>query len=186
MELTGDIEAFVKAVASGAVEVYNEFSLQHELGIFLRNRHGNHRVQFERNVSYFDLSKASLEKKEIDVVVMPQNSAEPLAAIELKYPRNGQIPEQMFSFCRDIAFLEQLRVDGFRAAYFLAFVDDSLFYSGNSDRIYGFFRGGVPITGNIRKPTGAKDKVVHISGTYTVNWQPVAGSTRYCLLRVSG
>lgn len=33
-------------------EVYNEFSLQHELGIYLREnlqKHGNFKVQFEKN-----------------------------------------------------------------------------------------------------------------------------------------
>ncbi len=28
--------------------------------------------------------------------------------LELKYPRNGQHPEQMFSFCKEIAFVEEL------------------------------------------------------------------------------
>ncbi len=30
------------------------------------------------------------------------------AVVELKFPRNGQHPEQMYSFCKDIVFAEQL------------------------------------------------------------------------------
>lgn len=184
MELARNIEDFIKTIASGEVEVYNEFSVQHELGIFLRRGLGGYRVQFERNVSYFGLQKSSLEKREIDIVVMPKSSNEPLCAIELKYPRNGQVPEQMFSFCKDIAFLEQLRTGGFGSAYFLALADDPSFYSGNTTGIYSLFRNGSPITGTIGKPTGSRDKAVHVAGKYTASWQPVSGSMCYCLLSV--
>lgn len=184
MELARDIQNFVNTIASGEIEVYNEFSLQHELGVFLRRRLDSHRVQFERNISHFSLPKSSFEKKEIDIVVIPDSSIEPLCAIELKYPRNGQIPEQMYSFCKDITFLEQLKSSGFKSAYFLVLADDPLFYSGNPSGIYGLFRNGKTITGTIVKPTGAKDKMVHIEGKYTASWQPVSGSTRYCLISI--
>jgi hypothetical protein len=132
MQLDRQIEDFVKAVGSGVVEIYNEFSLQHELGLFLRNRLTGCKVQFERNVSHFKLSKSALEKKEIDIAVTSTKSGEYLSAIELKYPRNGQVPESMFSFCKDIAFLEQLVSSGFQSAYFLALADHPHFYSGVS------------------------------------------------------
>ncbi|MCE7913083.1 MAG: hypothetical protein DYH15_00080 [Nitrosomonas sp. PRO4] len=38
------IETFFDQVRSGEIEIYNEFSLQHELGIFLRNLMPNHKV----------------------------------------------------------------------------------------------------------------------------------------------
>ena len=178
MQLDCQIEDFAKAVGSGAVEIYNEFSLQHELGVFLR------KVQFERNVSHFKLQKYALEKKEIDIAITSEASGERLSAIELKYPRNGQVPESMFSFCKDIAFLEQLVSSGFRSAYFLALADDPLFYSGSCNGIYGYFRGGNPITGQITKPTGTKDKQINITGTYTASWLPVSGRTKFCLVRI--
>ncbi|MDD4965285.1 MAG: hypothetical protein PHI11_15370 [Gallionella sp.] len=184
MQLDRQIEDFLKEVGSGAVEIYNEFSLQHELGIFLRNQLGGCKVQFERNVSHFKLQKAALEKKEIDITVTSVDSGERLSAIELKYPRNGQVPESMFSFCKDIAFLEQLVSSGFQSAYFLAIADDQLFYSGNCSGIYGHFRGGNPITGKITKPTGSKDKQVSIMGSYTASWLPVSGNKKFCLVRV--
>lgn len=48
------IEEFVKTKISENV-VYNEFSLQHELGIFLREKlkKEHFKVEFERNVKFF-------------------------------------------------------------------------------------------------------------------------------------
>ena len=183
MNIALQIRSFAQAVGNGTIDIYNEFSLQHELGLYLRTQLGNGKVQFERNVSYFKLAKASFEKKEIDIAVT-SDSGEGLSAIELKYPRNGQVPESMYSFCKDIAFLEQLVAAGFQSAYFLAIADSKLFYSGANEGIYGLFRGGVSITGNISKPTGAKDTKVTISGSYTASWQPVSGATKFCLIEV--
>ena len=103
MELKETIEDFVKHVIAGDIEVYNEFSLQHELGIFLRGRLTDYKIQFERNTKSFNISNTV--KHEIDIVVF--NDKEKYA-IELKYPQNGQYPEQMFSFVKDIKFMEML------------------------------------------------------------------------------
>lgn len=185
MELDQHIEDFAKAVGSGDVEVYNEFSLQHELGLFLRNRLSDCKVQFERNVAHFNMSKSEFEKKEIDIAITSKDSTARIGAVEQKYPRNGQVPESLFSFCKDIAFLEQLVSGGFQVAYFLALADHPHFYSGNPTGIYGHFRAGVPITGKITKPTGAKDHQITITGSYIANWLPVTGDTKFCLVRVA-
>ena len=77
--------------------IYNEFSLQHELGIFLRKRLSNiYKVEFERNISFF-LGKENskkLIKKEIDIVIYDKEKNKKIA-IELKRPLNGQYPEHM-------------------------------------------------------------------------------------------
>ena len=91
--------------------------------------------------------------KPLSVFSNPQNA---IAALELKYPRNGQYPEQMFSFCKDIAFLESLVASGFQRAFFVAFADDKLFYEGGGEGIYEFFRLGRELHGTITKPTGKK------------------------------
>ena len=183
MDLTQQITAFAAAVGTGEIEIYNEFSLQHELGIFLRTRLRDAKVQFERNVSHFDLVRTAFEKREIDIAVTGL-ARERLSALELKYPRNGQVPESMFSFCKDIAFLEQLVEAGFQSAYFLAVAEHRHFYAGRDTGIYGLFRAGLPITGTITKPTGAKDAAVTIIGSYTAEWVPVAGDTKFCLVKV--
>lgn len=39
--------------------------------------------------------------------------------IEIKYPTNGQYPEQMFKICKYVAFIEQLVQSGFDESYSL-------------------------------------------------------------------
>jgi hypothetical protein len=179
------ISPFIASVASGEIEIYNEFSLQHELGIFLRSRLPTYKTQFERNVRFFVHGNSVFTKREIDIVVFSLDRREWFWAIELKYPRNGQHPEQMFSFCKDVAFVEELRRAGFANAAFVAFADDPLFYRGPTEGIYGFFRGGRPLHGSIKKPTGLKDMEVTVSGTYSVMWQPVRESLKYCVIEAT-
>lgn len=177
------IKIFFEDVGRKKIEIYNEFSLQHELGMFLREQLPEMKVQFERNVSYFNFDKSNYEKKEIDLAIF-SSLRDLKAVIELKYPRNGQVPETMFSFCKDIKFLEELSSSGFKSAYFIAVADDKLFYSGSPNNIYGLFRNGQEITGNIKKPTGARDKEVNLLGSYKAIWQSVVGTTKYCLIKV--
>lgn len=183
MSFEGVISAFADDIASGEVEIYNEFSLQHELGIHLRNHFPQKKVQFERNVSFFGFDKKKFVKKEIDIAIFDSTDSNPKTAIELKYPRNGQIPEQMFSFCKDIAFAEQLRFVGFSEAYVVIFADDRLFYEGRQqDDIYAYFRSGKVLTNAIRKPTGSKDEEIYLHGVYKVKWVPVSGPLKYSII----
>ena len=84
------LQLFLSSIRRGEVEVYNEFSLQHEVGIYLREHFSANKVQFERNVSYFKFNKQKFIKREIDITVFSPDNSELLYAIELKYPRNGQ------------------------------------------------------------------------------------------------
>ena len=132
------LHEFIGMVEEERVEIYNEFSLQHELGIFLRERLPDYKVQFERNTKFFGIFGTI--KREIDIVVYNDDKR---YAVELKYPVNGQYPEQMYSFIKDIIFMEQLKDNGFDATYCLTMVNDKNFYSGKKvDGIYAYFRGG--------------------------------------------
>jgi hypothetical protein len=111
--ISAAIPRFFEAVGRGEREIYNEFSLQHELGCFLRSCIPPPlKIQFERPVEFFQPCGSAYEKKEIDISVFsPDRSSR--VALELKFPRNGQYPEQMFSSCCDLLFLEQLVSGGF-------------------------------------------------------------------------
>lgn len=178
------ISPFLESIKNGAIEIYNEFSLQHELGIYLRRMMPQIKIQFERNVGYFFSDKSLFTKREIDITCFAHSGEKPFLAIELKFPRNGQHPEQMFSFCKDIAFAEELVIAGFERAAFIALADDHLFYEGDTRGIYGYFRGGKPLTGQISKPTGKKDSEVKINGTYSISWKPLMGSLKYVIVEV--
>jgi hypothetical protein len=178
---------FFKNISSNKAEIYNEFSLQHELGIALRNVLPDHKVQFERNIRFFSDRSNEFTKREMDIVIYRDNPRSLDMVIELKYPKNGQYPETMYSFCKDIAFLEELKtIGGFQQAIFIALVDDRLFYEGNPAGIYEHFRNSKPISGKIEKPTGNKNgKFVHIQGEYTVTWKPISDSRKYTMIIIN-
>ncbi|MBO5912951.1 MAG: hypothetical protein J6Q76_05725 [Clostridia bacterium] len=177
------LQNFMEKVQNGKVEIYNEFSLQHELGIYLRNALPDYKVQFERNVSFFNISNTI--KKEIDIVIYKVNSVGEKInkqAIELKHPLNGQYPEQMYSFIKDIRFMEELKENGFDNTYCLTLVKDKNFYSGNkTDGIYSFFRVGQPICGTIKKPTGKSIQSISISKNYYITWKSCNNMQYYLL-----
>ena len=174
------LREFMQLVASGQVEVYNEFSFQHELGIFLRNRLTEYKVEFERNTKFFGID--GLKKHEIDIVVYNKISK---FAIELKYPQNGQYPEQMFSFVKDIAFMEQLKNNGFKNCYLLTMVNDKNFYSGKkTDGIYNYFRNGAVLNGEICKPTGNIMESVILKGCYNIIWENKSDNMKYYIVDV--
>jgi hypothetical protein len=185
-QLAGLIDQFVDSIRSDPSHIYNEFSLQHELAIFLRAKLPNYLVQFERNVSFFFPVPRSFIKREIDISIYSPNTRELLYAVELKYPRNGQHPEQMFSFCKDIVFAEQLQAEGFGSTALIVFADDPLFYQGSASGIYRFFRGTQPLHGRVQKPTGSKDEEVEIRGRYVVEWRPICDSLKFAVIEVVG
>ena len=171
---------FMNWQQSQGILVYNEFSLQFELGCFLRSK--EYTVRFERNVSAY-LPKGNdnqFIKKEIDIVAFKgsdEMKAEKIA-IELKFPRNAQYPEQMFSFIKDIKFMEQVGgIQGFAETYVLCLVDNHNFYKyqPNQSGIYNYFRipgEKISIPGNtpISKPTGKKNKTITLSNSYSTDW----------------
>ncbi len=128
------------------------------------------KVQFERPIGFFGHKPLPFIRKEIDIALFSPEKGYKLA-VELKFPRNGQYPEQMFKACQDIAFLEQHVDGGFKYGALVIAVDDPLFFSGDGKtELYRFFRTGQPVHGVIQKPTGAKDQAVAISGTHTIRW----------------
>lgn len=188
--MLNEIKSFMQDVDKGLIEIYNEFSLQHELGIYLRNALPNQRVQFERNISFFGANPrlSSFCKKEIDISLFTavRNCVQSKdSAIELKLPQNGQYPEQMYSFIKDISFMEQVKNNlGFSSSYCLTVVQDKLFFSGDkTNGIYSFFRTGNTINGRIFKPTGNQANIdsITISGLYNIKWIHLKNYSYYVL-----
>ncbi len=175
------LHKFMDMVEGGQIEVYNEFSLQHELGIFLRERLSDYKVQFERNTKYFGISGSV--KHEIDIVIFNDSER---CAVELKYPMNGQYPEQMYSFVKDIAFMEQLKDKGFDATYCLTMVNDKNFYSGKkTDGIYAFFRDNRLLSGTIGKPTGKVEEAVTLKRAYKISWEGKTERLKYYIVEIN-
>ena len=183
MDIKSLLINFWKYRKENNIEIYNEFSLQHELGIYLRNNLPEYKVQFERNVSFF-FGKADTRKKEMDIVIYKADMSERYA-IELKYPKNGQYPETMFAFIGDIKFMERVKELGFNKTFVMTFVDDHLFYEGSDNsEIYSFFRAGKEINGTIQKPTGKKDDFITLDGSYKIHWNKLDNGEHYYLLEL--
>lgn len=179
------VDDFFLYVQSSNIEIYNEFSLQHELGIFLRAKLQGYRIQFERNISYFTQDNKTI-KKEIDIAIFNEDKSEKYA-IELKHPLNGQHPEQMYSFVKDIKFMEELKYRGFNKTAVVTLVSDRPFYEGrNNQGIYRYFREEYAIYGQIFKPTGPlKEKeFIALKGRYEFSWRSVYDNSKYYVIEV--
>ncbi|OQB16098.1 MAG: hypothetical protein BWY15_00227 [Firmicutes bacterium ADurb.Bin193] len=177
---------FFKKVKSNNIEIYNEFSLQHEMGIYLRSILPEFKIQFERNVSFFNINSVTI-KKEIDIVVYKEDLSEKYA-IELKCPNNGQYPEQLYSFTKDIKFMEQLHENGFDKTYCVSFVSSKPFYSGTiNEGIYKYYRDEFKVYGNISKPTGAGKETdfIILDGIYDIRWIDFDEKSKFYVVEIS-
>jgi len=191
-ELQKHIETFFVAVGRREIEIYNEFSLQHEFGIYLRARLGNGqiRIQFERPTTFFGIG-SRLTKKEIDLACF-QSPEKPLAAVEFKFPRAKQVPIRMFKYCQDVAFLEELVIKErrFGCGYAVMAADNRDFYQGSRHEqgtIYSIFRDGAPLRGTIEKSTGTEEPPVTLLREYKIEWHEVLGmpGLRYTMTTIA-
>ena len=173
------IDEFFSKLGDAHQDIYNEISLQLELGIFLRQRlqttdNPNRRVQFERNIRDFVPNTKGFVKKEIDISIVDDGCL--TTAIELKFPTNGQVPEQMFKFCEDIRFTEQLIRSDCQSAFVLVLADRQFYSSAarlKGDGIYAYFRRSETLEGRIQQPTGDTAKVIELEGSYSISWNSI-------------
>lgn len=180
----------LEALNNKDADIYNEFSLQHELGIYLREKLGNkYKVQFERNAKklWDEFKKDDWKKTEMDIFVYKKNNKkevkdiDEIYAIELKYPKNGQYPEQMYSFIKDIKFMQQVKEKKrFARTFVLTLVNHPNFYrktdkkkGEKENEIYKYFRckdknislstetieAEKILPRKVKKPTGQDNKI---------------------------
>ena len=165
--------------------IYNEISLQHELGIALRDKLSeNYIVQFERNITSFtEISNLSKEdkkdifkKSEIDIVIVNIKNSKERYAIELKYHKkeDGRIPNTMYDCIKDMYFAKAL-VNKLNFCYSVCVTisEDKLFYS-NDEKVtmrgklqnYMYFEKDISKDDIERRINNMKDKsknVVYLS-----------------------
>ena len=107
-------------------------------------------------------------------------------AIEIKFPINGEYPIQMFHFCQDVKFLEQLKESGFTDNFFLAITPQSNFWSdqGREGTIYEKFRKEKELYGEIKNQIGDSIEKVTLNGRHKINWLTINDTTRYFVMRI--
>lgn len=171
------------------IKIYNEFSLQHELGIYLRKQKSlqGYAIEFERNISSFGITNT--RKHEIDIVIYDEAKLEKYA-IELKFPRKGSGAHnvEMFSFIEDIKFIEQLvrlRKSSFTNAYSLVLVENDAYYikKSTAHKITKYFRNtnarsiSIPKRTRIDYPVNSTNqnkkipKPIFLYNKYSVAWE---------------
>lgn len=148
-------------------KVYNEFSLQHELGEFLKMKFKNDlnysefkdfKVQYERNVEdFFDGRNLNKDEKfiksEMDIVIFKNFKRDSKKyAIELKFPANKTPSKRMPHFLEDVIFMENVKDElKFTRTYCLTLVPNNkngeAFRKGQPNdkehKFYKYFRGDI-------------------------------------------
>ncbi len=164
-----DIQNFFNQIKPG--DLYNEASVQYELGCYLRGALSNSKIHFERNISYLNIKKGCLPKSEMDLLV-EQNSQ--FWVIEIKAPLNQAKarPVTVFEWIEDLKFLEKLKSKGYSG--FSIFITDQQGYklgSKKTGKLLTDIRAGVIHGTYKRKSTSTvpKDKI-SLSQTYNINW----------------
>ncbi|MDG1719893.1 MAG: hypothetical protein P8I31_01405 [Bacteroidia bacterium] len=184
------LNKFIEKIRNREIDLYNEFGLQFELALYLRNLNefNDFKIELERPINHFGIVKTSeIPKKEIDVCIYKNNVLK--TAIEIKVSTNGQVPLQLFKFCEDICFLEQLMNSNFEYAYSLVLVNSDDFYRAKNkkDGIYKYFRGEnkSTLTGKIECPTGKeKGKLITIMNSYQIIWTELINGFSFYLIEI--
>ena len=160
---------FFSEQSQDARTVENERGLQLELGLMFRSRGFD--VRFEVScVVPSHARQTKRQKRNIDLLVTDGTMH---LAIELKVPLSGRVPETMYDFFADVAFVEAVVGSGIAdKGLCVLLTSDQHFWSGREiDGIYGPLRvQGCPLQGEYEKPTGERNTTVFVSREYYLSW----------------
>ena len=191
-------------------KIYNECALQYELGIWLRDKLKSdkdgikYEIYFEKNTKTFLDNYSGLSKCEVDLIIIGKNKKDAIKekyAIELKFPINGQYPEQMKKFIEDMKFMKEI-YDVWKDenledcnTYCLTLVNDSNFYivsnrenKENKDLYYQF--RSEPEQEKIMAKNKINDTEIKIELNKCIEWlllnkdEPKEESMRYYLINI--
>jgi hypothetical protein len=171
----------------------NEKTIQNQLGLFLNFwLPQNIMVELEVNVLKLPGITGPMQKKEADIVI---RKGQNLSAIEVKFWRDpGTYNIGMFRCYEDVAFLEQLKAQGFSRSAVLFLTDIPQHYTKPDDiptarnpenqKLHNTFRCNQELHGTVQIKTGALNESVSIEGTYPLIWRQLLGNTYFCVIEV--
>ena len=166
------IKRFLDEPQPNVSRIENERGLQLELGLMLRQR--GFKVGFEVSCSVkSNIQQTKRQKRDVDLLVKAQYD---ICAIELKVPLSGRVPETIYDFYADIAFMEAIVEAGFAdVGLCILLTNDSQFWRGTKiSEVYAPLRNQEnTLTGLITKPTGGRNTTVFIEGVYHLTWHPL-------------
>lgn len=164
------LREFLASEAAVSNPIDNERALQLEIGMMFRQNAFD--VQFEKSCRNLASHPEHTKKQKRDIDLLVSDKHETLA-IELKAPFAGRVPETMYDFFSDIAFMEAVVRSGIaNRGVCLMLTNDQAYWNGPvTSGIYKPLRvRGSVLNGVIAKPTGKKDSAIVISGTYSLEW----------------
>ena len=160
---------FFSEQSQDARTVKNERGLQLELGLMFRSRGFD--VRFEVSCAVPSHARQTKrQKRNINLLVTDGTIH---LVIELKVPLSGRVPETMYDFFADVAFVEAVVGSGMAdEGLCILLTSDQHFWSGReTDGIYGPLRvQGCPLQGEYEKPTGERNTTVFVSQEYYLSW----------------
>ncbi|HKL41336.1 MAG TPA: hypothetical protein VJ962_01960 [Clostridia bacterium] len=185
LPLEKHIEDFAKLIKSTSLDIYNAFSLKHELGNYLSEKlPRNYKIHFDRSFSDFGVNAGETINNKMDLVIFNSNKNFKYC-VAIKFPINNQIPLTMYKIIKDFKLLEQLMDHDFIKCYQITLIDDEEFLTGVSkEGIYEYFRTDTPIHGEILNPTGRNDEKINIKGHYQMYWRNLGDSRKLSIVEV--
>jgi hypothetical protein len=180
-----DLDDFFGLIKSGEIDIYNEASVQFELGWFLRLKYPTANISLERNVAYLGVDKSDFVKSEMDLF-FNQAGEDLSSVVELKAPLNqSQVrPITVFEWIKDVKFLEQVTELGIRC--FSIFVTDHKGYFNNgrkTGRLLTDFRSE-KIQGSYHRyhKLSESNDIIVLDGSYTFDWKPLNNGLFYFVI----
>ena len=181
------LKGFLDREEIKAGRIDNERALQLEIGMMFRQMSFN--VQFEMSCRALPVDPEHTKPQKRDLDISVSDGTESLE-IELKAPFSGRVPETMYDFYSDVAFVEAIIREGIaNRGVCLMLTSDSAFWSGrDTTGIYEPLRvPGSVLHGVIGKPTGKRDNAIVVTGTYRPAWRNLGNRAflrggRYTLL----
>lgn len=127
--------------------IYNEISLQHELGKFLEKELGeDYKVFYEKSMYNHNEKTEEWVKKEADLVIIRKDQKEKYA-IELKFSKgeNARTPETLFDYIKDIRFMEVVKAKkGYTNVYNFMIANSQKYYkyelNNEKDKKYDIYK----------------------------------------------
>lgn len=179
------IYEFLDLVKPGEVSIYNEASLQFELGWYLKENCGGAKIQVERGVTYFGFDKTAFVKRDMDLIIFFEGF---ITVIELKAPIEQSVarPVTVFNWIKDLRFLEQLKAENING--YSIFITDNLGYlndNGKAGNLLTDIRSRT-LKGEYhshKKPSD-EDEIISLDFEYKLDWQEMSDGLFSCLIEV--
>ncbi|RKR14905.1 hypothetical protein CLV91_0986 [Maribacter vaceletii] len=125
-------------VITNGIELCNEAGLQFQLGLFLKLKYPDIKIEFERNINSIGINKTKgvYHKSVVDILIDQK------IAIEIKFPTKGAYPKRTYQAIQDVCFLEILKKEKNIEGYAIFITPLFLFFdnSKKSDGIYKYLR----------------------------------------------